>query len=145
VIVLVDTDVLIDIALNRTPHVEASTKLLEALENRLAKGFVAWHCLSNFYYLVAPTKGTYQARDYLDDLIRFIDIAPATRESFHAACQLPMKDFEDAMQVAAAMACGADVIATRNIRDYARAPIRVATPVVLAKELIEKTDGCDCD
>ena len=134
-IVLLDTDVLIDIALNRIPHVEGSTQLLEALENRHGKGFVAWHSLSNFYYLVAPTKGAYQARDYLDDLIRFIDIAPATRESFHAACQLPMKDFEDAMQVAAATACGADVIATRNIRDYARAPIRVATPGTLAKEL----------
>jgi len=46
-----------------------------------------------------------------------------------------MKDFEDAMQVASAMACGADVIATRNVRDYARASIRVATPVALVKEL----------
>jgi len=33
-----------------------------------------------------------------------------------------MKDFEDAMQVAAALACGAEVIATRNMRDYAQAP-----------------------
>ena len=134
-IILLDTDVLIDIALNRTPHVESSTKLLEALESRHGKGFVAWHSLSNFYYLVSPTKGAYQTRDYLADLTRFIDIAPATREGFHSACQLPMKDFEDAMQVAAAMACGAEVIATRNIRDYARAPIRVAAPVTLIKEL----------
>jgi len=134
-IVLLDTDVLIDIALDRPPHAEAATKLLEALEHRRGKGFVAWHSLSNFYYLVSPVKGTYQTRDYLDDLIRFIDIAPATRESFHAACQMPMKDFEDAMQVAAAIACGADVIATRNVRDYVRSPIKVGTPMTLIKEL----------
>lgn len=134
-IVLLDTDVLIDIALDRTPYAEAASKLLEDLENRRGKGFVAWHSLSNFYYLVSPVKGTYQTRDYLDDLIRFIDIAPATRESFHAACQMPMKDFEDAMQVGAAIACGADVIATRNVRDYARAPMKVATPMTLIKEL----------
>jgi predicted nucleic acid-binding protein len=42
-IVLLDTDVLIDIALDRTPHAEAATKLLEGLENRRGKGFVAWH------------------------------------------------------------------------------------------------------
>ena len=46
-----------------------------------------------------------------------------------------MKDFEDAIQVAAAMAGGADVIATRNERDFARAPIRVATPATLVAEL----------
>ena len=58
-IVLLDTDVLIDIALDRTPHAEAATQLLEDLENRRGKGFVAWHSLSNFYYLVSPVKGTY--------------------------------------------------------------------------------------
>ena len=34
-----------------------------------------------------------------------------------------MRDFEDAMQVAAARACGASHIVTRNARDYARSPI----------------------
>lgn len=134
-IVLIDTDVLIDIALDREPHVESATQLLEAIENRQAKGFVAWHSLSNFYYLVSPTKGAHQARDFLSDLLQFIDIAPATLESFQAACKLPMSDFEDAMQVAAALSCGADIIATRNIRDYARAPIKAATPAKLIKEL----------
>ena len=46
-----------------------------------------------------------------------------------------MKDFEDALQVAAAMAAGAEVIATRNVRDYAHAPIRAASPEALLREL----------
>ena len=134
-IVLIDTDVLIDTALNREPHVEAATQLLEAIESRRAKGFVAWHSLSNFYYLVSPAKGAYQARDFLSDLMQFMDIAPATVECFYAACKLPMSDFEDAMQVGAALSCGADIIATRNVHDYARAPIKATTPATLIKEL----------
>lgn len=133
--VLIDTGILIDIALDREPHVESAAQLLEAIENRQAKGFVAWHCLSNFHYLVSPTKGAHQARDFFSDLLQFVDIAPATLESFQAACKLPMSDFENAMQVAAAMSCGAEIIATRNIRDYVRAPIKAATPVTLIKEL----------
>ena len=39
-----------------------------------------------------------------------------------------MTDFEDAMQVAAARACGAMRIVTRNISDYARSPIPAVTP-----------------
>jgi hypothetical protein len=46
-----------------------------------------------------------------------------------------MRDFEDALQVAAAVACGSNTIATRNVRDYARAPVRAATPTILLKEL----------
>jgi len=46
-----------------------------------------------------------------------------------------MADFEDAMQVAAAAACRAEVIATRNLRDFARSPIRAASPERLLREL----------
>ena len=45
-------------------------------------------------------------------------------EGIHYAVGLPMADFEDAMQVATARACGARYIVTRNIRDYQRSPIR---------------------
>jgi len=40
------------------------------------------------------------------------------------------------MQVVAAEACGADVIATRNICGYARSPLRAATPKALIRELL---------
>ena len=39
-----------------------------------------------------------------------------------------MEDFEDAMQVAAARACGARHIVTRNVGDYERSPIRAVDP-----------------
>lgn len=44
------------------------------------------------------------------------------------AAALPMADFEDAMQVVAARACGARHIVTRNVRDYERSPIRTVGP-----------------
>ena len=39
-----------------------------------------------------------------------------------------MTDFEDALQVAAAHACGAQHIVTRNAKDYERSPIRAISP-----------------
>lgn len=126
--VLIDTDVLIDLALGRTPHDAPAAHLLDALERRRASGFLAWHSASNFYYLVAPKRGNDAARAFLLDLARFVEIAPTTTESLRQAGRLRYRDFEDAMQVAAAMACGADLIATRNHRDYAGGPIRAAAP-----------------
>lgn len=44
------------------------------------------------------------------------------------ALDLPMADFEDALQTAAARACGARSIVTRNVRDFARSPVPAVTP-----------------
>jgi len=131
--VLIDTDVLIDLALGRKPHDEPAAHLLDALERRRASGFLAWHSASNFYYVVAPRRGKDTARAFLLDLAQFVEIAPTTTESLRQAGRLRLRDFEDAMQVAAAIACGADLIATRNHRDYRAAPIRVAAPGEILK------------
>ena len=133
--VLIDTDVLIDLALEREPHHGPAGQLLDAMELRKASGFLAWHSASNFYYLVAPRRGKTTTRSFLLDLARFVEIAPTTTESLRQAGRLKIRDFEDAMQVAAAMACGAEVIATRNHRDYAGAPIHAASPVDVLKML----------
>ncbi len=69
------------------------------------------------------------------DLMRFVAAALATTEGLRGATRLRMKDCEDAMQVAAAEACGAEVIATRNLRDYAKSPLWAATPKALVSEL----------
>ena len=133
--ILLDTDVLIDVALDRKPHVEASAELLTLLEIRPRMAFVAWHTLSNFYYLVSPTRGQNDAREFLVELTRFVSVAPTDTEAFHYAAFLPLADFEDALQVAAARACGASWIATRNARDFARSPIPARTPAELVEEL----------
>jgi PIN domain len=96
---------------------------------------VAWHTLSNFYYLVAPTRGPDDTKFFLEELTKFVRVTPTTTTSFRYAVQLVMKDFEDAMQVVAAMACDAEVIATRNLRDYVNAPIKACTPSSLLQKL----------
>lgn len=126
--ILIDTDVLIDVALARTPHVEDSAELLTRLERGPHGAFIAWHSIANFYYLVRPTRGGEDARDFIVDLTRFVRVAPTDTEAVHFAASLPMKDFEDALQVAAARACGASAIVTRNVGDYEGAPIRAMTP-----------------
>jgi predicted nucleic acid-binding protein len=126
--VLIDTDVLIDLALGRKPHDEPAAQLIDALERRRASGFLAWHSVSNFYYLVSPRRGKDVARAFLRDLAKFVGIAPTTTESLRQAGRLKLRDFEDAMQVAAAMACHADLIATRNHKDYTGAPIQAVAP-----------------
>ena len=125
---LLDTDILIDVALDRRPFSDPASELLDRIERGAESAFIAWHTISNFYYLVAPSRGGASTRDFIVELTRFVAVATTGTESLHYAATLPMADFEDAMQVAAARACGARYIVTRNVKDYARSPIRAVTP-----------------
>ena len=126
--ILLDTDVLLDVAMDRAPYAEASAALLGALEGAPRQAFVAWHSLSNFYYLVRSVSGDADARGFLRDLTSFVLVAPTQTPDFRFATDLTMNDFEDAMQVAAARACGAETIVTRNVRDYRDAPVTAVEP-----------------
>ncbi|NNJ83370.1 MAG: PIN domain-containing protein [Gammaproteobacteria bacterium] len=126
--VFIDCDVLLDVGLDRAPFAEASGVLLDYLEENPLSGCIAWHSLSNIYYIATKTKGSARARDFIADLCGFLYIAPTSNQDVLKAIQLPMPDFEDALQCAAALACGAERIVTRNVDDYANAPILVSTP-----------------
>ena len=78
---LLDTDVLIDVALERRPHSELASEILDRLEYGRQNAFIAWHTVSNFYYLVAPSRGGMSARDFIVELTRFVAVASTGTES----------------------------------------------------------------
>ncbi|MCY3660494.1 MAG: PIN domain-containing protein [Caldilineaceae bacterium] len=133
--ILLDTDVLIDVALDRHPHSGPASELLDQIEYGAEAAHMAWHSVSNLYYVVMPTRGALSTRDFIVELTRFVVVATTDTEDLHYAAGLPMTDFEDAMQVAAARACGARHIVTRNVRDYERSPIRAVSPEEALDEL----------
>ena len=125
---MLDTDVLIDLALDRQPYSETAVALLDRIEATGHTAFIAWHSVANFHYLVSPSRGRRSARNFVVELTRFIGVAAGDAAAIRYAASLPMKDYEDAMQVAAARSCGASRIVTRNIKDYDRSPIPAITP-----------------
>ena len=125
---LLDTDVLIDVALDRRPHSDLASEILDRLEHGYRKAFVAWHSVSNFYYLVAPSRGEGTARDFILELTRFVKVAETGTDASRYAAALPLADFEAAMQVAAADACGARHIVTRNMKHFRRSPVPAISP-----------------
>ena len=126
--ILLDTDVLIDVALDRRPHSGPASELLDRVEHGAESAYIAWHSVSTLYYVVAPSRGGVDTRDFILQLTRFVAVATTDTEAIRYAAELPMPDFEDAMQVAAARACGARHIVTRNVTDYERSPIRAVSP-----------------
>lgn len=129
--ILIDTDVLLDLALDRKPHAEGAARVLEAVQRGSLSGVVAWHTISNLYYMLSSYADRKQALSFVRDLAAIVEVAPADSATLDVALALDMRDFEDAMQVSAGLAAGVETIVTRNTGDFRKSPIPVASPAKL--------------
>lgn len=125
---LLDADVLLDTALRRLPFSADSDQVVQWCQETPHSALVAWHSISNLYYLLRPDVGDARTRGFISDLMQFVSVASGGRDAVRQALLIPMRDFEDALQVAAALSGGAELIVTRNIRDFTRSPLKAVTP-----------------
>lgn len=123
VAVLLDTNVLLDVILDRAPWAETATALLDAIAKGHARGYVAGHAVTTVYYLVEREKGRAAAATAVSDLLDILDVVPLEGTDFQRALALGLKDYEDAVQAAACLKTGAEFLVTRNERDYKGAPV----------------------
>lgn len=126
--ILIDTDVLLDIGLKRESFYLNSARVISLAENHKVAGYIAWHTLSNFYYLTSSDSDRKTAKQFLEDLLKFIKIAPVDTEAAKKAFIIETMDFEDAMQISSAISCNAKFIVTRNVKHYQRSPIQAIIP-----------------
>ena len=132
---LIDNNVLLDFTLNRPPNPQAARDLIHRIEATSTTAFVAWHSIATFYYIVERDLDRATAFASIVHLTGFLTVAPVGNESLQYALTLPMGDFEDAMQVAAAQAADVERIVTRNTRDFSSSPIPAITPEQALREL----------
>jgi len=134
-IVLLDTNILIDVALDRKPFSKDSSRFMDMAERRLFSSFIAWHSISSFYYIVSSTNNNNETRKFIKELLQFVTIAPTTTKDIFYALTLTLPDFEDALQVAAAKACIAEKIVTWNTKHYKNTPIPAQTPTTFIRDI----------
>lgn len=126
--VLVDTNLFLDVLFEREGLVNDSQTVLDWCEEHPGDVWIAWHTLANLYYIGAKTVGKVEAISYLDAILEVFKICPTDNRSAKIARSLSLPDFEDAMQAAAALAAGTDLIITRNKRDFRGSPVKAMTP-----------------
>jgi len=120
--ILVDTNVLLDVALARQPHLNQSAEVLRWAEQG-GEACVASHSLANCAYLLKD-----DGRVFLKGVLAFMQVAPVGTHEAQVALKLPMSDLEDAMQVSCALSWQTDLIISRNAKDFRRSPVPAVSP-----------------
>lgn len=125
---LLDINVLLDVVLAREPWARAAAELLTLVEEGKAAGFVAGHTLTTVHYVVLRARDRETAASAVTDLLRILRVVPIEEVDFHQALVLPVEDFEDAVQGAAALKVGADYVVTRDEKGFRGLSVPVIAP-----------------
>lgn len=132
--VLVDTNVLLDLLLEREAFVEEATTLMEMIELGQVVGYLSATTITNIFYIVRKSRGENAAKQAVSRILAGLQICPVDRSILEQAVSLNFKDFEDAVQVACAIFQGLEAIVTRDAQGFTRASL----PILSVNELCDR-------
>ena len=126
--VLFDLNIVLDVLQQREPSYEASAQLLAYAETGKIYGYIAPHSLTTLFYLVQKDQSPEHAKVAITSLLQVLEVATIDQSTIEQALSLPYRDFEDAVQMMAAVQCKAEDLVTRNVKDFQPAPLSVIQP-----------------
>lgn len=133
--IMCDTNVIIDVLLERQPFVDDSCKVLSLCEEHRLDGFVSASSVTDIYYLVRKyTHSTELAYTAIGKLLEIVKVCSVASNDVLTAFQRKAKDFEDCLVATCAKSIRCDYIVTRNKKDFGEFDIPPLTP----SELLQK-------
>lgn len=132
--VLVDTNIILDFLLEREPFLMDADALFQSISSGQIEGYVTATTLTDIFYIARKNKGIEMAKQDVIDLLEIMQICTVDRSIMEAAISSKLRDFEDAVQLACAIAENLDAIITRDAQDFANATLQILS----AGELLER-------
>ncbi|WP_353930662.1 PIN domain-containing protein [Okeanomitos corallinicola TIOX110] len=101
--ILLDTNIIIDNALEREPFWNTSEQVLSLIEQEKIAGYISASTVSDLYYIIRKARGRNWTLNYLNQLLTFCQIATVNQAVITMAFTTNFKDFEDAIQYSTAV------------------------------------------
>ena len=95
--VLFDTNVILDVVLERVPFYHSSALALSRASSPRLLGLVSAHAIPTIAYIVGKTKTARDVRRVLESLLSRLGVAAVTEPGIRRALISPLADFEDAV------------------------------------------------
>lgn len=126
--VLIDTNVILDYVFERRPFVEHSAEIIKAAIQGGIQGYISASAITDIYYILRKHKDHSFAKNFITDLINFLEIASVNRQILFSALKSDFTDIEDAVQNSVAEHENLDGTITRNTGDYKLSKLLVLSP-----------------
>ena len=126
--IVFDTNIILDVLLNREPFVELSANIVSSVENKNIEGYLCATTITTLDYLISKQTNRKVARTEIQKLLNIFEISEVNSKVLDLSLKSRFKDFEDAVQYYSGECCGVNGLVTRNIKDYKQAKLPIYTP-----------------
>jgi predicted nucleic acid-binding protein len=133
-IVFVDTNILIDILIDRPPFSKYAIEIFKGAENGKVKLYTSSHSFATTHYVLKKYMDEKNLRELLFSVLNFVNPVSVDLNIIKRSLLSKHKDFEDAIQIFAANTIdNLDYIVTRDLKDFKDAGVQVLAPDDLLK------------
>lgn len=133
--ILIDTNVVLDLLLEREPFLETAILLFEKIERGNFTGYIAATTITNIFYIIRKTEGREAALTAVNRLLIGLHFCAVDRHTVGTALRLGLRDFEDSIQLACATLNQLDGIVTRDRKDFIGSPLPIYSPAELLNQI----------
>jgi predicted nucleic acid-binding protein len=124
----VDTNIILDLLLDRKPHSKSASLLFDMAVKGKVKLYMSAITVHNLYYILQKLKSHHEAMSILKKIQTFITILDTTASDVQEALQSNPKDFEDALQIQTSQRHSKiNAIITRNTKDFKNSSLPIWT------------------
>ena len=126
--VLFDTNVILDLLLERVPFYEASSTAIGLAEQGIINGWLCGTSVTTIHYLISKNLPEKDAKRHFCSLLNMFHIASITSAVLNDAIDTNFSDYEDAVIYQSTMHANLEAIITRNVKDFKNSVLPVYTP-----------------
>jgi predicted nucleic acid-binding protein len=126
---LIDTNVIMDVLMNREPFAQHSAEFMRLCGSGITGCITTNQTTDIFFLLCRQGKKEPEAKVIIKRLADNLSLIDVLAKDVHAAFDLSMDDFEDALIVQCAKRTKVDYIITRNEGDFINSPVPALSPL----------------
>jgi len=124
--ILIDTNVALDILLNRQDYTNAAL-VFSFTKQTIIESYISASAITDIFYIASKELGKKSAKESLKNLLQVFKPATITDSHIYQALDLDWDDFEDSVQYVVGKNFPVDYIITKNIDDYSSSSIPAVT------------------
>jgi predicted nucleic acid-binding protein len=133
--VLFDTNVLLDVFLEREPFFETSAQVIGLAEKGEIEGWICGTTVTTIFFLLAKHLTPLKAQHHVRGILKIFNVSVINRVVLEDALESNFNDYEDGVLYHSAIHAKLNAIITRNQKDFIKSEIPVYSPAEFLEAL----------
>jgi predicted nucleic acid-binding protein len=126
--ILLDTNIVLDLLLDRKPFSADAQSIFAKIENNEMEGFLCPTTITTLFYLLSKHLGKQKSQEAIEILLEIFDVVTINKTILLESLKNSGIDFEDSVIYTSAVHANIDIIITRDKNGFKKSKVKTVTP-----------------